>query len=553
MSVIFGALVLTAGATYLYKTSDIKFIRNHNDKVKFENKFNTVMKSVFSKTENKIDQPFEILKYIPKEYGCDVVISKPYGLDISDFHKSIAALESAFNSEIIAELAESKRCIYARIHNKDLDIAEDIEIRMKWYKTMLASKDFRNHNGETFYIKKLVKNDKYGWDIKLEIPLGLDKNAILNNLSIINTTFKCNLYEVYKDEIDNQLNMKIIERPIPDNYKFSPVEANKRKFYAGMKYDYEPVLIDFTTISHIIVTGTTNTGKSYSIMNGITNTLCNDPDNVELYFIQLSDKKDFRVFYKTKPCKYYAEDTEDAKRLVLHLLKEKGRINKRYRSVKGKYINDFEEWEKVTGKSIKTKLLIIDEYTSLLPSNIAPGEKEKRKMILEGILKLLTEGRSADIHVILGIQRPDKDSLNPYMKSLLAGIIGFYQPNDATSLVVTGTTELTQLKKQREAIVVHEGKDVIKSLYLTKDMIEKLLKQNGVWDDNHERLNLNKDGNIEEIEAKTTEISKENPKIEEKTDKNNENKDKKGDSQSLTRQEKQNKRRKNYFECKEGA
>jgi hypothetical protein len=107
------------------------------------------------------------------------------------------------------------------------------------------------------------------------------------------------------------------------------------------------------------------------------------------------------------------------------------------------------------------------------------------------------------------------------MKALIGGKVCFYQPNTASSLVVLDSTEATNLRKQREAIVDGEEKLLMKTLYLTPEMIEMYLKDQ--IEENHKHLNLcnriesNKENNKEENNVN-------NDKKHDKSETKNENK-----------------------------
>ena len=145
-----------------------------------------------------------------------------------------------------------------------------------------------------------------------------------------------------------------------------------------------------------------------------------------------------------------------------------------------------------------------DEFSSYQPDETDNDDLAKLKSkCLVLLLKLFKEARSSGIHVLISLQRSDKQSLDPRMKQTIGNIISFKQPNIASSLTVLGDDSAFYLAPQREAIVEANERYLMKTLYLTKEDIMKYIKKS--IDKSHKNyinldveLNNNNDNNHEE-------------------------------------------------------
>ena len=496
---------MASGGYIMYRDFNSKKIQNKQDFRKLKKKFNQILDGIGNTdTQNKIEQRFEILKYIPMEYGCDTVVSIPLGLDLSDFHKIIPKLKVALNAEIIAELSTSKKCIYTRIHYRDREIADKWDMRIKWYQLMFNGEgsnrtQYRNRDYDTFMIKEVIE-EKYGYKMTVNVPVGLNYSVILDNLKQITNAYKCNVWGEYKRE-NSELIITIIKEEIPDDYLYEPIKTKPNEFYIGMTYDYKPIVVDLEYYPHGMYSGMTRMGKTIAVLMAVTNLIYwHSPSEVELYFSQISSKQDLNIFRKVKHCKYYADNVNN----LLKMLKYLERIMT-YRNkilVKGdEYFENIYKWNKKHPYKKFSEIYYIGDESAMLQPSAYDSDSviTTKKKCLSLLTTLYQQGGSAGLHIFNSLQRPSKDSFDAPMKAQVGLKICFKQPNNASSLVVLDDNTATELKK-REAIVEFDNRYLMKTLYLDKEMI---LKYTEKWQlKEGEYLNLDDNGNIAPVVKK---------------------------------------------------
>lgn len=481
-------------------TSLIKSISSSINKAKADsrirNNWDIFVDSIDKQAENKIEQKIEVIDIFIKHYGFDMLINLPYGYAFTKFRELLPRLELIYKGDIIAELSENKSCVYLRCHLKGLDIKDVDLIKFKWYKHFFSGQKFRNYYGETFKLtnhKRIYnvnqKDDKdkdkgvVGYEFTVNIPSGLK----YSDLKSEEETLSFNIYKclITKDK-KRRINIKFITVPLSDNERFKPVKLKSPyDMYVGMGYDYKPIISNLQYSPHMLVTGKSQTGKTKSIVTSLTN-LCyqfND-DKLQLFCSMISSKQDLRIFKGVSNLKYYANTIDKTIRLLKFLHNEMNRRNALFETAE-KFCGSMYEWnEMYPNKRLPLLLASFDEMTLYMPKESEKKSKEPeiRKLYLQKLecidlfTTLIVESASSGINIIFLLQRPDKESLPPFIKSQIGLKVGFYQPNSASSLVAMDSDSCSDLEMKREAIVNYEeGEVLMKTLYITNDDVQRLL------------------------------------------------------------------------------
>lgn len=109
-------LILGGVAWLLYRKDNLEKIeekkRLKKQEKEFINKWKLTMK--YNGIKNKNEQTFEVLKYIPKKYGCDAIISLPLGLSYEDLFNIKDVIESSLSGIVDMEWKQFDNCIYLK-------------------------------------------------------------------------------------------------------------------------------------------------------------------------------------------------------------------------------------------------------------------------------------------------------------------------------------------------------------------------------------------------------------------------------------------------------
>lgn len=206
--------------------------------------------------------------------------------------------------------------------------------------------------------------------------------------------------------------------------KFINSKPNSLTFALGKNVEGEVVCPDITKMPHLLVAGTTGSGKSICL-SALLISLLYKYGPEELRFILVDPKQVEFISYDKLPHLMINEIIYDVDKAIKALNWAIKEMERRYSLFKD-----------MTEKGTATKNL--DEYNAHLPE----GEEKLPKIVIildefgdlmlqakkdiEGrIIKLVQKARASGIHLILATQRPSVDCITGLIKSNLPTRIGF--------------------------------------------------------------------------------------------------------------------------------
>ena len=195
----------------------------------------------------------------------------------------------------------------------------------------------------------------------------------------------------------------------------------------------EPIVIDVAKMPHMIIAGTTGSGKSVCI-NSLVNTIIYQKSPKDVRLIMVDPKVVELTVYDGIPHLLTPVIT-DAKRAIKALEWLVVEMERRYsmlarysvRNIKG--LNEKIENGSVTGvEKVPYILLIMDEFADIM------AVVGKEMDIAIG--RIAAKARAAGIHMILATQRPSADVITGTLKSNLPGRIAFAVSSGINSRVI---------------------------------------------------------------------------------------------------------------------
>ena len=205
--------------------------------------------------------------------------------------------------------------------------------------------------------------------------------------------------------------------------------------------------IDLCKTPHLLISGTTGSGKSVLINSILTSLLMNyTPNELELALIDIK-QVEFSI-YKGVP--HLLCDTvtnlEDTKILLSECVSN---INKRYDILKKNNCRNIQEYNRINLQKMKYRLIVVDELAELF---MLEG-KSKLRADIEGydrienqLCRIAQIGRACGVHLILATQRPSTDVITGLLKSNIPSRIALSVPSAVDSKVIldcSGAEKLT--------------------------------------------------------------------------------------------------------------
>lgn len=255
------------------------------------------------------------------------------------------------------------------------------------------------------------------------------------------------------------------------------LDGNKQKLniVAGQMPDGKFELLDIAKAPHLLVAGTTGSGKTiflYSIMVSLLEQFSKD----EIEFLIVDPKQTDFVFFDDLPNLYGGKVVTDADE-ALEMLNQINEVDKEermkmIRSCKSRDINSYNE--KNPNNRMKRLVVIIDEYADLIQTAEMQGN---RKEFERSLSMLAQKVRSLGIHLIIATQRPSANIVTGVLKANIPYRISFRLPSHTDSQTILDMPGAENLLGTGDMLVVTES-DVkrMQGLFITEDELSEYVE-----------------------------------------------------------------------------
>ncbi|MBR5599204.1 MAG: DNA translocase FtsK [Alphaproteobacteria bacterium] len=221
--------------------------------------------------------------------------------------------------------------------------------------------------------------------------------------------------KIEQPEFSNKISFQIAKDTF-DIIDFS--ENIKSKEFEKAKEDYTlPILIgadiygiplfqDLSKMPHLLVAGTTGSGKSVGLNTFILSLIASKTPN-EVKFVLIDPKKvEFSVYnnQKYQYCPVITE-TNEAVSILSHLAEI---MDERYELFNKHQVKNINYYNQISPQKLPYIICVIDEFADLMAFE---------KSIDENVIRLAQKSRAAGIHLILATQRPSADVITGLLKA----------------------------------------------------------------------------------------------------------------------------------------
>jgi S-DNA-T family DNA segregation ATPase FtsK/SpoIIIE len=230
-------------------------------------------------------------------------------------------------------------------------------------------------------------------------------------------------------EVPNQYGSKVRIRPIMESAEYQDLKS-PLGLILGVDVSNQPVLADLSRMPHLLIGGTTGSGKSIFMRDlAITLIMKNMPE--ELRLIMLDPKKVELVSFSGIPHLLGPVET-DPKRMIAALqwtVLEMERRFKLMENYNARDLNSFNSKMKVRGEAILPRIVImIDELADLMVNE--PDQAEAT------IARLSQMARATGIHLVVSTQRPSVNVVTGLIKANFPARISFVTATNVDSKVI---------------------------------------------------------------------------------------------------------------------
>ena len=238
------------------------------------------------------------------------------------------------------------------------------------------------------------------------IPASINVNKLMKLQPNLCIALNCDAVR-----IDKKGNQFIIEKPGAQNnvtlkefYNNQFVDAKGLKIILGVDIEGNHIYTSLEKQVHMLVAGTTGSGKSMFLHQIIDSLLFKNP-HIDIYAID-TKKVEFRAYENIKSFHYISDEVEAVK--VLKMLVDT--MEQRYDRFSSIGVRDIDS-ARAAGYQINNIVCVIDEFADLIM------KAEYSKIIEEYVVKLAQKSRAAGIHLVIATQRPTADVITGLIKA----------------------------------------------------------------------------------------------------------------------------------------
>ena len=229
--------------------------------------------------------------------------------------------------------------------------------------------------------------------------------------------------EVPNDEVSLVGLYDIMESP-----EFNRIDS-KLRLALGLSVDGTPVAADLTAMPHLLIAGTTGSGKSVCV-NAIISCLLLQNSPEDLQFIMVDPKRVELTGYNGIP-HLVAPVVVELERIVGVLQWIQREMEERYRkfaAIAARNILDYNRKVGESGDKLPYYVVVVDELADLMM--LAPDETERL------LARLAQMARATGIHLIISTQRPSVDIITGLIKANFPARIAFAVVSSVDSRVI---------------------------------------------------------------------------------------------------------------------
>ena len=243
-------------------------------------------------------------------------------------------------------------------------------------------------------------------------------------------------------------------------------KENSLPIALGKTISGTPITVDLTSMPHLLVAGTTGSGKSVCINSIIMSLLYkHGPDNCK--FILIDPKMLELSSYEGIPHLLTSVIT-DAKKATSALSWTVKEMESRYRLMSSEGVKNIDGYNQKHKLKMPYIVVVVDEMSDLM---LVSGKE------IEGyVQKLSAMARAAGIHIIMATQRPSVDVITGTIKANFPTRISFQVSSKIDSKTILGEQGAEQLLGKGDMLFMSSANKIfrIHGPYVSESEIEKV-------------------------------------------------------------------------------
>ena len=225
--------------------------------------------------------------------------------------------------------------------------------------------------------------------------------------------------------------------------------------------------INFKEEPHILLTGTTGSGKSVTLRNILTSLIYLYPNQIELVLIDFKIVE-LSIFKRLKQVNSYATELQEAKEIIANELEE---CKNRYKLFEELGVNNIYDYNKKVSaeKRLKYRFIVIEEFVMLT--------EDKKKIAMSMLKRLASISRASGQFLIITGQRFDNTVIDLVLRANVGNRLCHKMQDEANSRLILDETG-AELLKNKGRLIYKSGayKIECQSYFINDNEINKILE-----------------------------------------------------------------------------
>ncbi|MGC8869729.1 MAG: DNA translocase FtsK [Brevinematia bacterium] len=275
-------------------------------------------------------------------------------------------------------------------------------------------------------------------------------------------------------EIPNKVRRVVRIREVIDSRKYKETKS-KLPLVIGVDIHGEPVVEDLTQMPHLLIAGSTGSGKSVYVNSIITGLLYSKSPE-ELKFIMIDLKiVELKVYNGIPHLLFPVITTPNLAKAVLEWLVNE--MQDRYRKLETLACRDIVQYNSKVSKlddggleKLPYIVLIIDEYADLMMTS--PKETE------DYITRLAAMSRAVGIHLVIATQRPSVDVVTGLIKANFPARVAFRVASKVDSRTILDTIGAEKLLGKGDLLFMspsHPNLIRVQGTFISNEEVERVV------------------------------------------------------------------------------
>ena len=261
---------------------------------------------------------------------------------------------------------------------------------------------------------------------------------------------------------------------LPEKIYLPLLKAYLPKILIGESLD-GPVIVDLNKQPHLMVAGSTGSGKTTLIKSIIMQLLARDDNRnplCDVFLIDLKGGLDYHPDWRGNLCSF-SSNPEDALSLLSHVVQELEQRKILFAMVseqQGKSCSSLDDYNhSVPDNKLRRIAVVVDEIAELTDTTGMDKEyKELSKAIVGNLSTIARLGRAFGINLFIGTQRPDANAIPGQIKNNIDVRICGKADNTLSMIILDNTDAATLIPKDSQGLFLNQDGILFRGYLLNK-------------------------------------------------------------------------------------